>query len=121
MDFALLVASEAGDAALIGELVATWRMAGTVSASQESSDPAPAGRPWTYGVETLQLSEAGSSLLPESLAAGTLSHADLSARIRRSAGPRLSLPFRSRIALGDYSADDPDTHPHTVRPVSRYR
>lgn len=123
MDFALQVASEAGDAALIGELVATWRMAGTVSASQESSGPAPADRPWTYGVETLQLSEAGSSLLPESLAAGTLSHADSSARIRRSAGPRLSLPFRSRIALGDYSAsdDDPGTHPHTVRPVSRYR
>ncbi len=123
MDFALLVASEADDAALIGELVATWRMAGTVSASREPSGPAPAGRPWTYGVETLPLSEAGPSVLPESLAAGTLSQAGSAAWIRRSAGPQLSLPFRGRIALGDYAVpdEDPDTHPHTVRPVSRYR
>lgn len=123
MDLALLVASEACDAELIGELIATWRMAGTLSGLQEASDPGSASHPWPYGVGALRLSEVGLSLLPESLAAGSLSRPGWAVWSRRSAGPQLSLPFRGRIALGDYGVPDkdPGTHPCTFQVVSRYR
>ena len=132
MDFALLIAAEANDRALISELIATWRTAGMVSVLQEDADEeGTVGmvRRTPLRARSLAPSEEGGSstfvetppsLPSENLDAGNLLAKESTAWVRRSTGLRLVLPFDERIALSAFpevpakSADPP-------APSSRYR
>lgn len=131
MDFALLIAAEANDAALISELIATWRTAGIVSVPQEDADEVGTGgmvRRTPLRVRSLAPSEEGvfsfvetpPSLPPESLDAGGLLAEKSTAWVRRSTGPRLVLPFDGRIALSAFP-EVPAKSANPPAPSSRYR
>ena len=132
MDFALTIAAEANDAALISELIATWRTAGIVSVPQEDADEGRIGgmvRRTPLRARSLAPSEEGgpSSFVetppsppPESLDAGGFFAEKSTAWVRRSTGPRLILPFDGRIALSAFP-EVPAKSANPPAPSSRYR
>lgn len=142
LSLGLLVAARRGDAALVSDLIATWRMSGSLETLPwETTSPETTGgrgriteaygAPLRAGVPVMDLvREGGVSPAPD-LLVPMVPHAtgpDTDARgqaeggahvvpsdgIRRQAGPVLLMPYQNRRAMGRWSGEE-------TRPSARYR